>query len=1801
MAQNECTGTDEYTFVANPPLPTGGSYTPGTVVNMCFTLDGYTNVNANWVHSILPTFGPGYDLSTLMPSGQPVSCNGGTWVWSDSFNSCRTNGSDDGPFGPGWGFDSGAGLGAGCGATANDGDPGNNYGDGPGFCLRTFCWDITTVAPGASCVNEAFIVRVEVNPDFETGSFTSDACTEDEPLCWPQITNLVAEASPSCPGDPFTLTAIFDTESTCGINVEWTDASGNPIGTGTEITVDDEGTYFVTVNSEGCESLNGDVTAMWEAPNPTLDPEPFGEYCYGETVTITAGGGDDFLFESPSGDILVANQGFGVLTFEANDDNEGVWTVTYLNGSSCLDTRTVEIIVSDQLDAMAEVTPDPVCVGGDVTLTGSGAPPGGAYEWTLPNGFQRIGNPQTFTTEDPGINTATLTVYASDGICTETIQVQFEVIDAADAQADALPEMSCEGNDVELFAAGAGPGGSYLWSTGESSDIIIVQPTPTSQTYTVTVTTVDGCISEAEVTVEVQAILDAPIIDCEVINPSQLNFSWNADNTVDYYEIFLSTDGGATFTEVENNFTGNFYSLMGLNEGTNVVLRVIPYTNAQPDCPGAEGEASCATPVCPPLSAPVVFCERTTQDSIIFGWAPVDGATGYEVNVLSGPSGTLDGTNYLIGNLTFGQTVRISVTALGPEFCPGATSQPQECQAQACPEVTLTIDTPADTYCANNNNPAVDLEVTVNNPLNPTDTLWSGPGVVGNTFDPDLAGLGTHTVTVTVTDDNCPFTATVQFTVFAVPTATFTFTDTVCVNGLATLDYTGTADPANTTFDWNFDGGILAAGTDEGPLEVSWPTAGTYTVSLAVTEGECASMLVQNNIVVLDSLPRPLVNCVNPGLDNVTFEWVEDPAATGYQVTLISGMAGTQNGNTYTVTGLNEGDEVTIEVVALNDGVCSNSLPTRVTCQARSCGPVIVDIDQLPSDFCQDNTGNFLELSATVTDNVGMGTINWRGPGVSNDTFFIDAADIGSNEVIVDYAEDGCTYSDTVFFTVFPLPVAAFSIDNDLVCEAQTVTVNYTGASLIAGSSFVWDFAGGAASPGTGEGPHTVSWNTPGEKEISLTVIENGCPSIAFVDTVAVIAPLPAPAIACGGGSIDSVSFSWPEIPTALAYVITIDRGEPDTITETSLGIGGLLEGQLVEAIIYALGSDPCGNGPRDTVVCEAEVCPSLAVEIDDANPDFCQDGTGMDFHVLGIAQNSGSGLGTYAWEGTGVSNDTFFYGSLPPGTYEVRVAYTEGECDYGDTVDFNVFPLVTSDFDLSTGPICTNQTATVTYQGGSNASATYNWDFAGGTAVPGTGPGPHTVSWSAAGTYEVRLTVVDGVCNSAETSHSIVVEAPLTAPAPMCDTSTLNTVEFDWVAVTDAIGYEIIVDGGTPDTVTELSYLISGLTPSQSVDISIRALGDGPCGDSPTATLTCQTLDCPTFTFDFAANPMAFCLDTTSNQSFALTAIATGGSGMNATFSWSGPGVSGGVFDPAQAGLGRHTVVLDYGEIGPCVGSDSFEISVFEIPVADFSLSTTTACTDQLVTVIFSGTAPAGSVYDWSLGDTTLTGPGPHTVSSPTAGPLAINLTMSANGCTNTATEQIISIIEPLPAPEVSCAGSSLQTTTFSWTAVEPNLGYEVTLNNGLPIIVNDTFLLVDNLAPDADVFISVLALSDSPCGNSPADTTTCSADPCPEISVSIDVATQDFCLTPDVQRIALGLSSSGGDMTGTFTVSGAGVIEENGTFFFDPMLADTGSHQIVVDYVETGNCSGSDSITMNVFALPVPTILVTDDEICL
>jgi hypothetical protein len=157
VSYSQCVGTQTFTLT---PAPVGGTYNPGQVVTLCYTLNSYTQSNFNYFEGFDLNLGPGW--ASVTPQTPPTNCGGGggQWTWMNSVTSTAT------PIttvGPGYFFD-----------LTIDGNPGNDFGDNnTSNCSWTFCVQLT-VANG--CTPQNLLIQVTAGSDGVWGSYSSTAC-----------------------------------------------------------------------------------------------------------------------------------------------------------------------------------------------------------------------------------------------------------------------------------------------------------------------------------------------------------------------------------------------------------------------------------------------------------------------------------------------------------------------------------------------------------------------------------------------------------------------------------------------------------------------------------------------------------------------------------------------------------------------------------------------------------------------------------------------------------------------------------------------------------------------------------------------------------------------------------------------------------------------------------------------------------------------------------------------------------------------------------------------------------------------------------------------------------------------------------------------------------------------------------------------------------------------------------------------------------------------------------------------------------------------------------------------------------------------------------------------------------------------------------------------------------------------------------------------------------------------------------------------------------------------------------------
>ncbi|MCX7954162.1 MAG: choice-of-anchor L domain-containing protein [Bacteroidales bacterium] len=193
---------------------------------------------------------------------------------------------------------------------------------------------------------------------------------------------------------------------------------------------------------------------------------------------------------------------------------------------------------------------------------------------------------------------------------------------------------------------------------------------------------------------------------------------------------------------------------------------------------------------------------------------------------------------------------------------------------------------------------------------------------------------------------------------------------------------------------------------------------------------------------------------------------------------------------------------VSLNVTAVYDGISEGmeyliiSIPTQCGQNFVSDTVYIVDATPLSVNAGADQTvcDYNLPVSLSVTTQGGSGSLNYQWSTGQTTQSIQVTPPVGSSHYVVTVSDAcGQTATDAVDVTVNQTPTSTFTATN--ICAGEPSTITYTG-NAGPNATYNWNFAGATIiSGGTGQGPHQITWNTPGTYTLTLTVTQNGCTS----------------------------------------------------------------------------------------------------------------------------------------------------------------------------------------------------------------------------------------------------------------------------------------------------------------------------------------------------------------------------------------------------------------------------------------------------------------------------------------------------------------------------------------------------------------------------------------------------------------------------------------------------------------------------------------------------------------------------------
>jgi gliding motility-associated-like protein len=828
-------------------------------------------------------------------------------------------------------------------------------------------------------------------------------------------TNLNISASPSviCPGGSVTLTA-----SNVATSYSWISNPPTPnLGNTQTITVSPTvSTSYTLYAGPGQCATFGDtatttvtITNTLPAPDITY-PNPV---CEGSTLVLgtnAGASGATYTWTGPNG--FSSNLASPTIP-NITPANSGNYSLTISYGSSCQTQTATENITVDLGPALVlSPSSSTICLGDNVTLTGSGAPSNpffGAnpyiYDWD-PNETGAVTencitiifitncNPNVISI--PGVPAgpeATFTPNQSTQICIRSSTTSgcqgkacADIIVAAPTSVIASNDKTiCEGDSVLLTASNAA---SYTWSLNSTTvgngDSIYVKPVAGTYTYTVTAPKCGGGSSTDNVVVTVNP---SPSISLTNSNPvfcsgGSSTLTASGANTYTWSpSAGLNTTTGSTV--IANPLTSTIYTVTGSNGGAcsgknTTLVNVIRTPDVQVDndtlttCPG-EGI--------------IINASGATSYSWTSNAASAGNGSSISVNPTVQTLYTVVGTN--------GNTCRDTAYTL----------------INIAANLTITVSPSSSSVCQGSST-GVSLTATggtVYYTWTPTTGLGS------TTTGPDVTANPTTNTTYTVTASTKPNGAGCTGVGYATISVTSPVSMTQppqaqkCPNGNSLNIAPGNLSslPSNITYSWVSNPSIT---NTSGASATVNPTLNTnYT--LIANPGGCSSQII-----------IPVVVNANPTVNAVSNK---DTVCFGNEVTL---AANTGSGShTYTWTSVNTivspGQQITNAFTGTNPNVYYVTVTNTSTgCSNRDS--IIIITESVLASFTANP--NPVDVGQTITFNntsVGANSYSWNfgdtiGTSTSVNPTYIYNND-GTYTVLLQASNSrGCSDTATLKITV---------------------------------------------------------------------------------------------------------------------------------------------------------------------------------------------------------------------------------------------------------------------------------------------------------------------------------------------------------------------------------------------------------------------------------------------------------------------------------------------------------------------------------------------------------------------------------------------------------------------------------------------------------------------------------------------------------------------------------------------------------------------------------------------------------------
>jgi len=382
----------------------------------------------------------------------------------------------------------------------------------------------------------------------------------------------------------------------------------------------------------------------------------------------------------------------------------------------------------------------------------------------------------------------------------------------------------------------------------------------------------------------------------------------------------------------------------------------------------------------------------------------------------------------------------------------------------------------------------------------------------------------------------------------------------ICEN--ETISYTdASVSDSIVQWDWVFNGGSPATSNVQNPAGISYANAGTYDVTLTITDSSGVTDDTTMQIVVTQCDPTadfnvPDTTCLGTAVTVADMSTTPSGAIIAWDWDLTGGNPAASNlqnpgnimynapGNydiTLTVTNASGSDDTTISIVIVDCSppVASFSIPDDTICINECFTPT--DLSTAVSPITNWDW-TFASGAPAISNVQNPGNICYLAAGTYDLTL----------SVTNDYGVDDTTMA-VVVIDCGP-PAAIFSIPSDTICFNDCFTPIDQSTSTLPLDTWAWTFNGGVPGTSTSQNPGNICYPNPGLYDITLSVTDTSGTAddttiqIFVENCLPPVASFSAPDTVCAG-----IAFNVNDLSTSVTPILNWDWSITGGIPATSI------------------------------------------------------------------------------------------------------------------------------------------------------------------------------------------------------------------------------------------------------------------------------------------------------------------------------------------------------------------------------------------------------------------------------------------------------------------------------------------------------------------------------------------------------------------------------------------------------------------------------------------------------------------------